>query len=109
MITSREESGVLICSIEGRLDAVAADPAASQLLALVEGSGRNVLLNLSGLNYVSSLGLRVFVRAAKAVKASEGVLKLCSATPPVQKVLEISALDTLLDHHAEEAAAIASF
>ncbi|MEY3018390.1 MAG: hypothetical protein RL336_1525, partial [Pseudomonadota bacterium] len=93
MIKSREEAGVFVCSIEGRLDAVAADLVAAELLALVDGSGRKVLLNLSGLDYVSSLGLRVFVRVAKTVKAADGVLKLCCARPPVQKVLEISALD----------------
>lgn len=109
-LTPRITDGILVCTITGRLDAVSADAAATELLALLETENNTkVLLNLEQLDYVSSLGLRVFVRAAKVVNGNGGTLKLCSATPPVKKVLEISALDSLLDLRDDEDEALSSF
>ena len=108
-IQSREQNGILVCSLSGRLDAVSANETSSELLELTAGSVVKVLLNLEKLEYVSSLGLRVFVQAAKQLGGKGGTLKLCSATPAVRKVLEISALDTLLDLRDNEDEALQSF
>ncbi len=109
MISTRRESGVLVCELGGRLDATTAEAAGEELLSLVAAGSSRLLLNLSSLDYVSSMGLRVFVRAAKAAHAAGGALKLCSPTAPVAKVLEISGMDNLLDMHADESAALAAF
>ena len=108
-IQSRQQDGILVCSLSGRLDAVSASETSNELLELIAGNFVNVLLNLENLEYVSSLGLRVFVQAAKQLGAKGGTLKLCSATSPVRKVLEISALDTLLDLRDDEADALGRF
>jgi anti-anti-sigma factor len=100
---------VLVCRLSGRLDGNAADPLANDLLPLLTDPGRQVLLNLETLDYISSIGLRVLVKAAKAVKGSGGALKLCSASPTVRKVLEISGMDQLLDLRESESAALAAF
>ena len=85
------------------------DGIAESLLDLLKDAGPNVLLNVAQLEYVSSMGLRVFVRAAKAVKASGGKLKMCCPTPTVMKVLEISALEHVLDVVDDEALAVTRF
>lgn len=100
---------VLVCRLSGRLDANAADPLTEALLPLLNEPGRQVLLNLESLDYISSIGLRVLVKAAKSVKGSGGALKLCSASPAVRKVLEISGMDQLLDLRETEPAALAAF
>ena len=109
-IESRLEGDIMVCAIIGRLDAVSAESTSSDLLSLIAScdSGK-VLLDLAKLEYVSSLGLRVFVQAAKQLNGSGGTLKLCSATPPIQKVLEISALDSLLDLRDDVADALSAF
>ncbi len=109
MITTRQEAGILVCELSGRLDATSSEAAATELLALVAAGNAKLLLNLKTLDYVSSIGLRVFVRVAKATHAAGGALKLCSPTSSVAKVLEISGMDNLLDLHTEESAALAAF
>ena len=109
MLETRQEGSVFVCDISGRLDAISSDRFAQDLLEKLAGAGPSVLLNLSKLEYVSSMGLRVFVKAAKAVSAANGTLKVCSPTLPVLRVLEISGLDTLLDLREDEASALASF
>lgn len=80
----------------GRLDGSNAPSAEKELLALVESNG-SVDVNLSGLDYVSSAGLRVFLAAAKAAKAKGGKLVLLSPKASVLEVLQISGFDRILE------------
>lgn len=109
MISTRQEAGVIVCSLRGRLDALTAEPVSEQLLSMIAAGNTRLLLELSALDYISSIGLRVFVRTAKAAHAAGGALKLCRPTAPVSKVLEISGMDNLLDLHTLESAALAAF
>lgn len=109
MISTRNEAGVLVCELKGRLDTVTAEAIGEEIMSLVAAGNSRLVLNLASLDYVSSIGLRVFVRVAKAAHAAGGALKLCSPTPSVAKVLEISGMDNLLDLHAAESAALAAF
>ncbi len=109
MLTTREAENVVVCDLAGRLDTHSADDIGEQLLGLVNAGQQKLLLNLAQLVYVSSIGLRILVQAAKAAKASGGVLKVCAPTPTVMKVLELSALEHLLDVTPDEAAALQRF
>jgi anti-anti-sigma factor len=80
----------------GRLDGSNAPAAEKELIALVESSG-SVDVNLAGLEYVSSAGLRVFLAAAKAAKGKGGKLVLVSPKPAVLEVLQISGFDRILE------------
>jgi len=109
MISTRQEADILVCELKGRLDMVTSEATGEEIMSLVAAGNTRLLLNLAALDYVSSIGLRVFVRAAKAAHAAGGALKLCSPTPSVAKVLEISGMDNLLDLQATESAALAAF
>jgi len=54
------------------------------------------VLDLAGVDYVSSAGLRVFMLAAKQAKAQKGNLVLVSVQPLVQEILEISKFTLIL-------------
>jgi len=103
-IATRDEGDVLVCSVTGRLDSTTSEAANVELLGLI-GERRRVLLNLRGVDYVSSDGLRVLVQAAKHVRAQGGAFKLCHASNGIR----ISGLERMLDLHAEEASALAAF
>lgn len=60
-----------------------------------EGKER-VILDLSGLEYISSAGLRVLMLAAKQCKAQKGTLLVTGLTPLVQEILEISKFTMVL-------------
>ena len=80
----------------GRLDGSNAPTAEKELIALVESNG-SVDVNLAGLDYVSSAGLRVFLAAAKAAKGKGGKLVLVAPKPAVLEVLQISGFDRILE------------
>lgn len=83
-------------SLTGRLDGLSSPELEQQVSALIASGVRTLTLDLSGLNYVSSAGLRVFIIAAKKLKASGGAAHFISLTPAVRDVFHISGLLTAL-------------
>jgi anti-anti-sigma factor len=54
------------------------------------------VLDLSGVDYINSAGLRVLMLAAKRAKAQGGFLAVAAVQPLVQEVLEISKFTLVL-------------
>lgn len=81
----------LVMHLKGRLDAMTYldfDTAAQPLLdALARGS--TVVLDLAGLDYISSAGLRSVARVRKATRAIDGHTLLLDPQPQVRKVFDI--------------------
>lgn len=108
-LTKRVLDNTLVVDIAGHLDTQTAGPAMDALQVYLDDSPDNFLINLAGLDFVSSSGLRIILRAAKQIRAKGGNMKVCGARGMVKEVLEISGFDRLLDLHDEEAQALAAF
>ena len=94
--TSRLASSATL-SLSGRLDGLSSPDLELQVTALIASGVRTLSFDLSGLDYVSSAGLRVFIIAAKKLKASGGVAHFTALTPAVRDVFHISGLLTAFD------------
>ncbi|MES2495949.1 MAG: STAS domain-containing protein [Pseudomonadota bacterium] len=100
---------VTVVVVQGRLDGLAA-PALDDRLAGLTTRGTKLVLDMAGLDYASSAGLRVLLKAAKQTKASKGRFALAAITPTVEKIFEISGFTTIFDIYPDRdqaAAAIA--
>jgi len=108
-ITTRQVNDALAVDMAGRLDTETSDHAANELGRIVESSNSKVVLNLDGLEYVSSAGLRVILKAAKVLQASQGELKICHAKGLVKEVMDISGFNQILSIYDTENDALAAF
>ena len=77
-------------ALEGRLDSATA-PDLDRLLdrVLARKGIPRVVFDLGQLDYLSSAGIRCFVRARKAIEPSGGRIAIVNPKPAVQKVLDI--------------------
>lgn len=78
-------------ALAGRLDTATA-PELDRALDKLLTPGRKIpqlVFDLSKLEYLSSAGIRCFVRARKAIEPSGGKVALVNPQPAVRKVLEI--------------------
>jgi anti-anti-sigma factor len=91
--TSRLASSATL-ALSGRLDGLSSPELEQQVMALTASGVHALTFDLSGLDYVSSAGLRVFIIAAKKLKASGGTAQFTSLTPAVRDVFHISGLLT---------------
>ncbi len=80
----------------GRIDASNAAILEKDLLSLMEGSGPSVVIDLSGLNYISSAGLRVLLVGAKSARARGGKAVICGAPATIADVLKMSGFDKII-------------
>lgn len=81
-LTTKSESGVCFVTVTGRLDAVAAPDFDRQFTTLIGGGETTFVIDMAGLDYISSAGLRSILAAAKQVKSTRGRLCLVSSHQP---------------------------
>jgi anti-anti-sigma factor len=81
--------------LTGRLDIAGADVIALPL-ATVSGAKDAVVIDMGGVTFIASIGLRHLVSAAKALARRGGSLKLVNAHPVVVEVITSSGLAQML-------------
>src|ERR1700744_6025206 len=68
---------------------------------------RNFLIDMSGVGYVSSAGLRVLLATAKQLEGGKGSLRLCSLNASVKQVFDVAGFSKLFSIFANRDAALA--
>ncbi len=84
----------------GRIDHATADSFKAALAPHLDGvaSGRDrAVIDLAGVEYISSVGLRVLMLASKQVKAQGGALAVADLQPVVREIFEISRFNLVLE------------
>jgi anti-sigma B factor antagonist len=108
IMTTEDQGATARVALKGRLDIVGAEVIALPLATLA-GSKQGLILDMSGVSFVASIGLRHLVQTAKALSRRGGRLVLLNPTEMVVEVLTTSGLIDLLPivrSDAEAAAAL---
>ena len=66
-----------------------------------------LILDMTGLQYISSLGLRSFVVIGQQAKQNGGTLRLCGMTGLVKQVFDITRVASLFPMHETVESALA--
>jgi len=99
-ISSSRFADVVVTSLVGRIDHVSAhqlEQAVSPLLAATANDTGAIVLDFSGVDYISSVGLRVLMMAAKKMRARQATIAVASLQPVVQEIFDISRFDQVVD------------
>jgi len=73
------------------------------------GNQSNLIVNLSGVDFVDSSGLGLLVRLATSARNTPSGIRFCNAMPAVQKVIAMTLLDRVLQLYETEEQALTSF
>lgn len=94
MRSQQTSGGVLEVFLEGRIDSANSNNFEGEVDALLEeANATSVTLDCAGLEYVSSAGLRVFMKLAKKLQT----LRVVNVSPKVYEVFDITGLSQVLD------------
>jgi anti-sigma B factor antagonist len=108
-VDQQERDGVVVVTVAGELDLATAPRLTSQLDALRRnGRPPRVLVDLGGLEFCDSTGLRALLGAATEFRAAGGRLAISAGEGPVPRLLAITGASEWLDVHPDPAAARAS-
>jgi len=86
----------LVTSNVDKLDTTCAPELKSELVYLNKTGVRNVLMDLTHTRYCDSSGLSALLVANRLCKSVNGSLVVCGLQEPVQKLVQISQLETVL-------------
>ncbi len=83
--------------LSGRVDSNNAQHYENEILVLLDNIDQTLTIDLSELNYISSVGLRVFLKIAKALKQNNKKLVIAKPNKPIQDLLVMSGFDKIID------------
>ena len=86
----------LVVRLEGDMDTEAAKDFASEVEKLLPKCGGSVELDLSGLDFISSGGLRQLLVVRKAVHAMGGCLSTTGVNAGIMQIFRLSNFDVML-------------
>jgi anti-sigma B factor antagonist len=89
-------SGVVV-RVEGDLD-MATSPRLEEALESA-GTAKRVVIDLTECTFLDSSALRLLIASARARESEDGSIELVVTNPRILRVLEITAVDTVLPVH----------
>ena len=92
-LTTKRQGNCLVVAPKGRIDHAQADAfkvALDPYLVECKAGGTPLILDFSEIEYISSVGLRALMLAARQVKEQYGSIAIAMLTPVVREVFEIS-------------------
>jgi len=92
----------LILDLKGRMDAVTSPKVRERILAVIDQGERRVLLDCSGLDYVSSAGLRVLFEAAYKIEDLSGKIGCYGVNANVRKIFSLVDLGSEISLYNEQ-------
>jgi len=108
-LKNRRVGDIAVVTCNGRITEGAETASLQSHLNDVLVYGADIVLNLSGIDFIDSSGLGLLVRYVTRARSARGNLKLCGVDRHVKEVLRITKLNTLLDTYDTEDEAIADF
>ena len=85
--------GWQVLRLAGEIDVATAPRFRDRLVALITSGNPQVVVDLSGVDFIDSMGLGALVGGLKRARALDGDLRLAGANDHVAKVLGITRLD----------------
>lgn len=102
METRTLEEELPIIALEGEVDVYTAPQLKQQMISLLEGGAREVVVDLSRVDYLDSTALGVLIGGLKRLRELDGNLALVCPSPRIRRVFEITGLDKIFDIYETE-------
>ena len=105
----RQETNSTVIDVNGSVDALTAPELSKTLLDQIADGHANLVVNLIGVEFMSSAGLRTLLGAVKEARSNGGDMRIASATPGVDKVLRMSGFHNIAKVFSSQDEAVSSF
>lgn len=93
----QENDSLVTVKVNGEIDAFTAPQLREMIFPLSEKDGVKIVVDLSGVSYMDSTGLGVFVGVFKNVRAREGNFQIIGLSERLKRLFEITGLADIID------------
>jgi anti-anti-sigma factor len=107
-VQSSKQGNIPVVQLAGRMDAESAPEFETACEGFLNEGSSHIVVELAGLTYVSSMGLRSFLVIAKKTKAKGGAVLLCGMHGFVKEVFDMTHVTSLFQLFDSTEAALRS-
>jgi anti-sigma B factor antagonist len=97
--TADGDDGWAVVALTGELELATAPRLRQEVVSLVGEGHTRVVLDLSRVDFVDSVGLGIIVSALKRIRGRGGELVVAGAVPRVRALFELTRLDEIIELH----------
>ncbi|MDH7492109.1 MAG: STAS domain-containing protein [Methanolinea sp.] len=108
-VSTKQDGDVDIILFSGRMDANSSPEGENAIQSLVRSGRTKIVVNASGLSYISSSGLRVLLAGLKQARQAGGDLRLACLQPQVHDVIAMTGFNRIFTIFEQEEQAVGSF
>jgi anti-sigma B factor antagonist len=95
-ITEEIQNDINIYRLKGRLDSNTSQGFEQKLFQAISEGAKNMVVDFKDIDYISSAGLRVILKAFKALQREDGRIILCSMQEYVREIFEVTGMDSFV-------------
>jgi anti-sigma B factor antagonist len=89
-------SGIRLIKLGGKLDIIGTGEIETKFTGYCAGDKVRMVVDLSEVDFLASIGIRLLVLTAKSIASRGGKMTLLNPTPEVQRVLEITGIPAII-------------
>ena len=104
--SEQKTDGVLVLGVSGKIHTEASEELLKKLNALIDQGEWHLLLDLSGVDYINSSGLRVLLTVAKKLNGLSGKMVLATVTELIQQILRVSGCASVIGVYSSKEEAL---
>lgn len=93
---SGDTGSVAIVRVDGVVDTMTSGNLETVMNSLIEQKRYNIVVDLGGVEYISSAGWGIFISNIREIRQNRGDIKLAQMTPPVYEIFELLEFDSIL-------------
>jgi len=94
--TEKLDGDVLKVSLSGRMDNAGVDAIAIPFAALAATDNRRVIIDLSDVDFLASIGVRAILQNARAHRMRRGAMVLLAPRPLIEEVLQAAGVPNVV-------------
>ncbi|MEL6281806.1 MAG: STAS domain-containing protein [Pseudomonadota bacterium] len=95
-VEEREEAGRTVFAPNGRLDTVTAKEFETSLFDRIDSGAKDVLIDFNQIDYISSYGLRVMLKAAKQLSGDDKSFGIFGLSDTIKNVFVVSGFGKII-------------
>ncbi len=98
---SELDNGIGLIKLIGKLDIIGTGEIETKFTSYCAGDKVRVVVGLSEVDFLASIGIRLLVLTAKSVSSRGGKMVLLNPIPEVQSVLEITGIPAIIPSYSD--------
>jgi len=92
-----QKEGIAVCYIKGEVNINTVSALKESFKTLLDGDSKKVVLNMSEVDYIDSLGLATLIKFYRDLEENGGGLALSNITPKIGSIFRITKVDKALN------------